>query len=155
MKSLLIPFVALLALTGCTKQQKPETSAVTPAPSAAQESVTRSIEDRDWDLVSVGEMQNPLGNGGRPATMRFDAKEHRAGGNSGCNRYSASYRLSGDSLSFGPAISTKMACEQGMDLETAWLGTLPKVVSFSATESTLTLHDEAGPVARLREHSGP
>ena len=151
MRDCLIPFLVVLALGGCAKQPKPETSA---AP-GAQPSVSRSIEDRDWDLVMVGELQNPLGNGGRPATMRFDAKENRASGSAGCNRYSASYRLSGDSLSFGPAISTKMACEQGMDLETAWLGALAKVVSYSATDSTLTLLGDGGPVARLTKHQGP
>jgi heat shock protein HslJ len=113
------------------------------------------IEDRDWDVIQVGEMQNPQGTGGRPATLRFDTKAQRAAGNSGCNRYSATYRLSGDSLSFGPAISTRMACAQGMDLETAWLGALAKIVSFSATESTLTLNAAEGPLAHLKEHGAP
>ena len=149
--SLILIGIALALAAGCAKQEKSET--VTPTPSAA--SSPASIENRDWDLVAVGEKENPLGNGGKPATLRFDAEAKRAGGNSGCNRYSASYRLSGDSLTFGPAISTKMACEQGMELEAAWLGTLEKVVSYSATESTLTLHGEGGPLARLTEHPGP
>jgi heat shock protein HslJ len=152
MRKGLILFALALAITGCAQQQKTETT--TPAPSTAQAPAVK-IEDRDWDLVMVGEMQNPQGNGGRPATLRLDTATQRAAGNSGCNRYSGTYRLSGDSLSFGPAISTKMACEQGMDLETAWLGALAKIVTFSATESTLTLNGAEGPVARLAEHRAP
>ena len=55
----------------------------------------------------------------------------------------------------GPAISTRMACAQGMDLETAWLGALAKIVTWSASDSTLTLNGADGPVARLSEHRGP
>lgn len=139
-----------LALSGCAKQQKAETPQAQPSAQAQ-----RSIENRDWDLVAVGEKDHPLGNGGRPATLRFDTQTQRAGGNAGCNRYNATYRLSGDSLSFGPAISTKMACEAGMDLEVAWLSALEKVATYSVTDSTLTLLGADGPVARLEAHRAP
>jgi len=145
-KDLVVLGIAL-AFAGCAREQKPVPS------SAAAPSI--KIENRDWDVVQVGEMQNPQGNGGRPATLRLDTEAQRAAGNSGCNRYSATYRLSADSLSFGPAISTRMACAQGMDLETAWLGALAKIVTWSATESTLTLNGADGPVARLAEHRAP
>ena len=145
-KDLVVLGIAL-AFAGCAREQKPA-----PGPAAAP---AVKIEDRDWDVVQVGEMQNPQGNGGRPATLRFDTQAQRAAGNSGCNRYSATYRLSGDSLSFGPAISTRMACAEGMDLETAWLGALAKITTWSATESTLTLNGADGPVARLVEHRAP
>jgi heat shock protein HslJ len=135
------------AFAGCAREQKP-------APGSAAVPAVK-IEDRDWDVVQVGEMQNPQGNGGRPATLRFDTQAQRAAGNSGCNRYSATYRLSGDSLSFGPAISTRMACAEGMDLETAWLGALAKITTWSATESTLTLNGADGPLARLAERRAP
>jgi heat shock protein HslJ len=137
----LVVLAVALALAGCVGEKKS-------APSV-------KIEDRDWDVVQVGEMQNPQSNGGRPATLRFDTQAQRAAGNSGCNRYSATYRLSGDSLSFGPAISTRMACAEGMDLETAWLGALAKIVTWSATESTLTLNGADGPLARLAERRAP
>jgi heat shock protein HslJ len=137
----LVVLAVVLALAGCVGEKKSGPSV--------------KIENRDWDVVQVGEMQNPQGNGGRPATLRLDTEAQRAAGNAGCNRYSATYHLSGDSLSFGPAISTKMACAQGMELETAWLGALAKVVTWSATESTLTLDGADGPLARLAEHRSP
>ena len=109
------------------------------------------ITDIDWNLAALGERTNPLGNGGRPVTLRLDSASGRAAGNGGCNRYSASYSLRGDSLSFGPGMSTKMACPDGMDLEDAWLKTLPNVVTFAATETTLTLNAAEGPVASFRK----
>ena len=79
----------------------------------------------------------------------IDAATKRAGGNAGCNRYNATYVLAGDSLRFDAAISTRMACPDGMELENAWLGAMSHVVTWSATDSTLTLAGADGPVARF------
>jgi heat shock protein HslJ len=111
---------------------------------------TRTIEDRTWVLVAIGERTNPLGNGGRPATLRLDRASGRAAGSAGCNRYAGPYTLRGDSLTFGPAISTKMACTEGMELESAWLGALATFVTWDATDSSLTLHGSTGAQARFR-----
>ena len=43
------------------------------------------------------------------ATLEFD-EAGRASGKGSCNRYSGSVTLSGDRISFGPLLSTKMAC---------------------------------------------
>jgi heat shock protein HslJ len=149
MRSRLTMLVLVLALAGCNKPEKSSAPASTPAAQA------RSIENRDWDLVAIGERDHPLGGGGKPATLRFDTTEHRASGNAGCNRYSASYRLSGDSLSFGPAMSTKMACADGMELESAWLGAIAQLVTWSATDSTLTLNGADGPMVHFEAHREP
>jgi putative lipoprotein len=138
MRTHVFSLVVALALAGCAN-----------APPGKE---ARSIEDRDWDLVAVGERDHPLGNGGRPATLRFDAAAKKAGGNAGCNRYNATYVLAGDSLRFEAAISTRMACAEGMELENAWLGAMSHVTTWSATDSTLTLAGPDGPVARFAEH---
>ena len=139
----LMTLLVALALAGCAK---------TP-PEKKAEPAARSIEDRDWDLVALGEQDHPLGAGGKPATLRFDAAAQRAGGNAGCNRYSAAYTLVGDSLRFTAAISTKMACTEGMELENAWLGAMSHVATWSATDSTLTLAGADGPLARFAERA--
>jgi heat shock protein HslJ len=137
MRTRTLALVLALAAFGCKG---------TPAP---------SIEDRDWDLVALGERDHPLGAGGKPATLRFDSATKRAGGNAGCNRYNAAYVLHGDSVSFAAAMATKMACPDGMELENAWLGTIDKLVTWSATESTLVLAGPDGPLARFVEHRAP
>ena len=49
----------------------------------------------------------------------------RAVGRAGCNNYTAKYQRTGDTISFGPAISTKMACApELMTLEQSYLDTL-------------------------------
>lgn len=48
-----------------------------------------------------------------PATLDFSAeseRERRLSGSSGCNRYFASYSLTGDHLRIGPLGSTRMMC---------------------------------------------
>ena len=129
-------------LSGC----KPRSS----TPPADAPAGPPTIADREWALTSLGDNTAPLGNGGQPVTLTLQSSDTRAFGNAGCNRYSGPYTLSGDQLSFGPAMSTKMACEQGMEVEMAYLAILNNVTSYQATDSSLTLSGTAGPLARFR-----
>jgi heat shock protein HslJ len=139
-RRVLAPLV-LLGMASCapSRNEQPEDTAT-----------TMTITDRDWELVSVGEHDNPRGMQDRPVTIRFESADSRAGGFAGCNQFSARYVLSGDSLSFEPAISTKMLCPDAMDVETSFLGALERVTGYEATETTLTLLAASEPVARFR-----
>ena len=67
--------------------------------------------------------------GTRP-TMTFMIAGN-ASGSTSCNRYSAPYRLAGEGLTFGPAVSTKMACPQPvMDQEIRFLRLLSRIARF-------------------------
>jgi heat shock protein HslJ len=135
-------FVVAIILSGCKpKAATPPADASSPKP---------SITDREWVLASLGDNTAPLGNGGKPVTLTLQSSDSRAFGNAGCNRYSGPHTLSGDQLSFGPAISTKMACEQGTDVEIAFLSMLNNVTGYQATDTSLTLVGEGGPLARFR-----
>jgi heat shock protein HslJ len=109
-----------------------------------------AIADLDWELAAIDGQPSPLGAGQRPVTLRLDAASSRGGGFAGCNRYSAPFRIRHDSLSFGPAISTKMACTEGMELERRFLVALPVITTFARTDSTLTLSGPSGPLAQFR-----
>lgn len=109
-----------------------------------------SITDVDWELSAIEGRASPLGAGNQPVTLRLDAAASRAGGFAGCNRYSAPYRIHGDTLSFGPAISTKMACTDGMELERRFLVALPVFTTWRRADSTLTLSGPSGPLAQFR-----
>lgn len=111
---------------------------------------TVSLDNREWVLVHLGELAAPLGAGGRPATIQFDPSNGRAAGFAGCNRYSAEYALAGDSLTFGSAISTKMACADGDQLERGYLAMLPAIRSYDLSDSTLTLNGSDGQLAQFR-----
>lgn len=66
-----------------------------------------------------------------------------AAGSGGCNRYSAPYTVDGQNgLTFGPAVSTKMACEgPGSEVEQAYFAVLTSVAGFETAPGTLTLWD--------------
>jgi putative lipoprotein len=135
-----------LACTNRSSDRTPDTAASRSGGSSGGTS-SGAIVEREWALVTLGDSAAPPGAGGKPATIRFDSAASRAAGFAGCNRYSAPYTIAGDSLGFGPAISTKMACADGDSLERAYLAIIPEVTGFRATDSTLTLTGSSGTLA--------
>jgi heat shock protein HslJ len=133
----------LFLLAACSKPQKP------PSQEQAAMPARTPITDRDWLLVELGGQSSPLGRGNQPATLRLESKTSRAVGFAGCNRFSANYTLAGDTLRFGPAIATKMACVDGDELERRFLGVLPVAATYEATDSALILKGPGGPLARF------
>jgi heat shock protein HslJ len=110
-----------------------------------------TITDRDWALVQVGGNPVPTDPGGRGPTLRLDSPATRASGSAGCNQFSGSFKLMRDSLSFGPVVSTRMACAPAaMQLEQAYLSALSAASTYRATDSTLTLSGAAGVLAEFR-----
>lgn len=62
--------------------------------------------------------------------ITFNAETHQVSGNSGCNGYSASYEVKGNTISFGEqGPATKMFCEGGG--EQLFLQTVQKVNSYA------------------------
>lgn len=116
MKRLLL----LLALAGCRA-----------APPA--------ITGKEWQVVAIGATQAPVGAGGKFLTMNFDSESARVSGFSGCNQFSAPYVLTGDSLVFGPATSTKMFCIDADSVERAFLQAIPSVATWRMEDTLLTL----------------
>ena len=47
---------------------------------------------------------------GKATTLTLDQKSGRYYGNSGCNNYSGEFTIKGNKITFGPAMSTMMAC---------------------------------------------
>jgi len=79
--------------------------------------------------------------------MAYFDEQGQVGGSAGCNNYSASYEVSGDNISIGPAITTRMACsdpEGIMDQEMAYLAALEMASSFQFEGDRLILLDDEG-----------
>jgi heat shock protein HslJ len=123
----------------------PDTNA--PAPAAAPQDTM--LENTEWSLVELGG-KPMLGAGNRPLTLRLDPAGKRASGFAGCNRYSGSYELAGNSLKFGPTIMTKMACDQGMDAEAAWADVLGRVTAWRIAGGNLELLAGDAVLAKFR-----
>ena len=111
-----------------------------------------AIEGATWRLVEAAGTPAPTPEGDRYAYVRLLADSARAEGNGGCNRMSGPFTRAGDSLSFGPMISTKMACaeEARNRAEVAFMGALERTRSYRLNADTLALLGDGGDVlARL------
>lgn len=73
-------------------------------------------------------------------------EDGRLAGSSGCNNYSTSYTVDGQSMTIDPMImSTMMMCpEPIMEVETDYLAALPNVAGFEVSGDTLVLSDSDG-----------
>ncbi len=123
-----------------------------PTPSAAE--FRRMVGGSDWELVELAGREAPTGNGGRRATLRFEADTARAGGFAGCNRYGGTYTVDGANIKFGPLMMTKMGCADGMELEQNLARALERADRFDATATELKFLTGADVVARF-ERAAP
>ena len=99
----------------------------------------RPAEIGDIEIPAASEMFVRFGGGGRLA------------GHGGCNRFTGSYKLTGDAIELGPLAVTRMAClKPVMDHEARFLRALESAARFARDRAKLSLADEAGkPVMRL------
>lgn len=109
-----------------------------------------SLAGSEWSLVALGGEPAPAGAGDRPATLVFTPGTNRVGGFAGCNRAGGTYVIKGDSIRFSPMVLTRMACDNGMELEQRFVAMTDSTRTWRRTADTLELMGEAGTViARL------
>jgi len=109
----------MVALVGCTKAPEP------------------MLTGREWTVLAIDTIQAPVGSGGRPITMRFDDSTRRVYGFAGCNQYNAGYTVNGDSISFGPGVSTRMSCPGFDAVEHAFLTSFADITTVTWDGSIL------------------
>ena len=81
---------------------------------------------------------------GTEVTAEFTA-DGTVAGSAGCNRYSGTYRWTGDQLAFYSLASTTMACSDDiMAQESAFLDAMGEVASFTIGGAQLTVFDGSG-----------
>jgi heat shock protein HslJ len=98
-----------------------------------------------WKLLSYGDAANPTSAlPGVDAILEFE-KGH-VSGNVGCNSFSGSYEMQGDSITFGPMMATEMYCEETSAQEQGVLGILASeaVMKVKLDRNILTLTSEDG-----------
>ncbi len=108
------------------------------------------ITGKEWVVVALGDRIAPVGSGGHLLTLILDDSTDHVSGFSGCNQYGGSYSLSGDTLKFGPLVSTKMMCIDAIDLESIYLAALPTITTWRLSDSTLTLSGAGAVAVKLR-----
>jgi heat shock protein HslJ len=104
------------------------------------------LEGKTWQLTSYYNGKDSIQSVLETATVTAEFASGRLAGSAGCNSYSATYTQAGSKLTFGPAISTLMACAEAgaMEQESAYLAVLPSVVSYRMEGERLTLFNAEG-----------
>lgn len=135
--------LSVMAATSATAAEA-SPSAAAPIPTDTAEGVTWQLQQQLVD----GELQHvPDG-----VVITLLMEGGNAGGEGGCNTYSGSYTLEGSALTFGPLISTQMACldpstgeaSTAMTAESAYFANLALTASWFSDGGSLTLQDPAG-----------
>ena len=98
-----------------------------------------------WRLDSYGAPGNTT-----PAAPDVDTsivfkEDGKIEGNVGCNGFGGDYTVEGNTITFGPIVSTLMFCEGPVgDQETATLNVLAETVSYTIEGDTLTITSSDG-----------
>ncbi len=102
----------------------------------------------EWRAVDLNGV--PV-SGAQPITLRLE--DNSASGNSGCNTYSGTFRLtSRQGIEFGPLAGTRMACApEAMEQEQRYLSILRSVTGYSFySDRSISLIASDGRAVRLR-----
>lgn len=75
-----------------------------------EKGIDTSLLSGEWKLESIADGDAKALFTDREPTISFDLAESRLGGNAGCNRYNATYKIEGTTITVGPVMSTRMAC---------------------------------------------
>lgn len=129
--------VCLATLAGCA--------------TAGNEPVSGSLDGRRWRLVELnGRPAVGIGNPREPHLI-FTTDSGRVGGSTGCNHLSGPVTVRGDSLRFGPTITTKMACLDTLVMrqEADFVGALGGTERYQLSGDTLVLLGQGGTLARF------
>jgi heat shock protein HslJ len=106
----------------------------------------RVLTGTEWRLVSLG----PAGAEtdvipGTTVTLKF-GEDGRASGSTGCNSYSGTYQVRGDTVSFSRLISTRRACldQNANQQEQRFLSALEAANRFRLSTNRLTILSDRG-----------
>jgi heat shock protein HslJ len=95
------------------------------------------IEKNQWKLIQLD--GNPIKEG--DINIKFNIKDQNCNGMGVCNRFSGNYKTQNDQITFGPLISTEMACFNNSKLEFDFFNTLSEgVFTFDVADQTLNFY---------------
>lgn len=126
---------------------------VDPNPNASPGAI--ALEGTEWLLVKA-QLSGAYADIPKEVEATLLMQDGHAGGSGGCNQWSTTYELDGQSLTFSDQIvTTLMLCEgPGGDIETFYLADLPGVTTWAIDGTTLTLSNETGPVLAYVPRAG-
>ena len=142
----------VLAAVGCSSKPgtesstTPPDSAASPKPAVDSPAASLALRGTDWKLVALGDKPVTPTDTQRVAHILLQPSSKQIAGSGGCNRMFGVYELNGDALRFSGVGSTKMACKDGMDTESAFFASLLRVAKWRISGQQLELTDAGGVV---------
>lgn len=128
-----ILLIALILSAGCGSKE--------PVP-VDPEAVKNELFEKVWICEQMFERDVV---GDNPLTLEF-LPDGTVRGSGGCNNFSGKYTLAGESLSFGPLMSTKKSCGPAADeQEYSYLSFLGRIKSLKVDGDELELYGEDTP----------
>ena len=92
---------------------------------------------KEWKVIKIKGVEKLSSS----PTIEFQKEDSKAGGFAGCNNYFSTYKLSGNTLSFGNTGSTRKMCPD-MSVENAFLSLLPRIARYEIVKKELYLYDQ-------------
>ena len=136
--------VSIVALVmACSRRPTSETGVGTESPSVSTNAA--QLRTTYWKLTALGSTPVNVADSQREPHIVF-ANDSKLSGSGGCNRMFGSYELSGDAIVITGVGATKMACQDGMDVESAFLPSMQRVAKYRITGQQLELLDAGGAV---------
>ena len=99
------------------------------------------VRGTEWTLVSIN--GTAIAATGRMPTLLLE-EDNRASGFAGCNRFSATYSLSSDSLRLSSIAMTRMFCAQADELEQQYVSVLEATRLYRLSGAQLELATTGG-----------
>ncbi|HTO74238.1 MAG TPA: META domain-containing protein, partial [Gemmatimonadales bacterium] len=100
----------------------------------------------NWRLIALGD-QSPVQSSTGIDLSLLLTSQRNVSGYSGCNQFTGTYTVSGDTLRFGPLATTRAACMGSARLEQQYLQALAAVNRYVLTTDSLTLFQGSTPLA--------
>jgi heat shock protein HslJ len=105
-----------------------------------------SLFDTRWNLVEINQTPINASDAAEIPYIQFSKEEMKATGNNGCNSFFTNFNTIEERLSFGPVGATRMACQEWMENEMAFLGLLQAAQGYTIEGYALLILDENGQV---------
>ena len=106
-----------------------------------------SLAGTSWTATGINNGKNAVESNAQTETVTAEfGEDGKVTGSGGCNTYSATYTTTDpDGITFGPVVSTKMACaDEANAVEQQYFAALEAVTTYSIDGTTLTLRDADG-----------
>jgi heat shock protein HslJ len=99
------------------------------------------LDGTRWEVTNYNNNRHAVVGVISEGSITLSFSEGRVSGSAGCNNFNATYEIEGEDIKFGPAITTRMACEESlMTQESEFLAALTSAVSWRIDGKVLDMH---------------